>query len=395
MTDVVDDPGGRPSGHPYFRDLRVVELGLWMAAPSTTALLADLGAEVTKVEPARGDPSRSFFASTGTDAKMQPTFALDNRRKHSVVLDLTDPTDRGTLDELLAKADVLVTNMRLATLRQTGLAPEEVTAAFPRLVYGSLTAQGLRGPDADAPGYDVGAFWARSGLAHQLGRESPLHAPGAYGDHITGLSMFSAILAGLLTREVTGCGGVVETSLLQTASWVVGPDLAVQAALGKVHSAVDRREAPMPLVNSYRTSDDRWFFLTCVEAERHFPQVCRAIGHPDLTADPRFTDARAMRRNRRELIAILDDAFSRFTLARWADQFTANGVWWQVVQRPHEVLADPQVIANGWLEDVEAGPGISIPMITSPIRVFGLSPTTPARAPGLGERTRAITTQGL
>lgn len=374
-----------PAGLEFFRGLRVVEIGLWMAAPSAAAMLADLGADVIKVEPPKGDPGRSFFASTGAAAKVQPTFALDNRRKRSVTLDLADPRDRAKLDALLAKADVLVTNMRLATLRKAGLTPDEVTAAFPRLVYGSITAHGLRGPDADAPGYDVGAFWARSGLSHQLAGEAPLHAPGAYGDHMTGLSMFSAILAGLLERESTGRGGLVETSLLQTATWIVGPDLAVQSALGRVHAVAPRREAPIPLVNSYRTSDERWFFLTCVEADRHFPKICRVIGRPDLLSDSRFADARSMRKNRRELIAVLDDAFAQATLEEWADRFQAEDVWWQVVQKPADVLEDPQLAANGWLEDVEAGPGVTLPMITSPIKVFGASGPTPVRGPELGE----------
>jgi crotonobetainyl-CoA:carnitine CoA-transferase CaiB-like acyl-CoA transferase len=382
------DPTSKPApngGLEFFKDLRVIELGLWMAAPSAAALLADLGADVIKVEPPKGDPSRGFFKAIGSTSELQPTFALDNRRKRSVVLDLSGPDGRAQLEDLLAESDVLVTNMRLPTLRKMGLGAEEVVARFPRLIYGSITAHGLRGPDADVPGYDVGAFWARSGLSHQLAGQSPLHAPGAYGDHITGLSMFAAILAGLLERQVTGRGGIVETSLLQTGTWVVGPDLAVQAALGRVNAVARRDEAHTPLVNSYRTSDDRWFFLTCVEVERHFANLARTIGHPELVDDERFADARGVRQNRRELIAILDAAFATATLDEWAARFDAADVWWQVVREPAEVLDDPQLAANGWLEDVESGPGITHPMVTSPIRVFGTTGPTPVRAPELGE----------
>ncbi|GAA4546341.1 CoA transferase [Pseudonocardia xishanensis] len=368
----------------FFRDLRVLELGVWMAAPSTAALLADLGADVVKVEGPAGDPARAFFAATGTDAPVQPTFALDNRGKRSLVIDLADPSGRGRFEELLGEADVLVVNLRQAALRKLGLTAEELCPRFPRLVYGSLTAHGLDGPDADEPGYDVGAFWARSGLSHQLAGGSPLHAPGAYGDHVTGLALFSAVLAALLERERTGRGGLVETSLLQTATWIAGPDLAVQATLGKVHPVADRRSAVMPLVNSYRTADDRWFFLTCVEGARHLPAVCTAIGRPWLAADERFASPGAMRRHRRELIALLDEAFAGDTLDRWAERFAAAGVWWQVVARPAEVLADPQVAANGWARPVEVGPGVVVDMLTAPMRVLGCVPEGVAGAPALG-----------
>lgn len=384
MPDTTE-PAVAP-GLAAFRTLRVVELGLWMAAPTAAALLADLGAEVIKVEPPNGDPSRGFnkAVGTGTGGTVMPTFAFDNRRKKSVQLDLTDPADYQRLEDLLAHADVLVTNMRLGTLRKLHLDGESVTARHSHIVYGSITAYGLNGPDAEVPGYDVGAFWARSGLSHQLAGRSPLHAPGAYGDHITGLSMFAAIVAGLLERQTTGRGGVVETSLLQTGAWVAGPDLAVQSAFGRVNAVAAREEQFTPLVNSYQTSDGRWFFLTCVEADRHFPNLCRTIGRPELVDDPRFVDAKSIRKNRRELIEIFDAVFAARTLESWATLFDESDVWWQLVRPPSEVLDDPQFEANGWLEDVETAPGVSLPMFTSPIKVFGARGSTPAKAPELG-----------
>ena len=202
---------------------------------------------------------------------------------------------------------------------------------------------------------------------------------------MTGLAMFAAILAGLLERTVTGRGGVVETSLLQTATWVAGPDLAVQEVVGRVHAVAPRHQAHTPLVNSYRTSDGRWFFLTCLEVERHFPKVCNLIGKPELTVDPRFADARGVRTNRRELIEILDEAFACATLAQWQPRFAEAGVWWQLVKEPAEVLQDPQLHANGWLEDVQTAPGVTHPMITSPIKVFGAVGPTPIAAPVLDD----------
>jgi crotonobetainyl-CoA:carnitine CoA-transferase CaiB-like acyl-CoA transferase len=368
-----------------FAQLRVVELGQWIAAPAASALFADLGADVIKVEPPRGDPGRRWFKSIGLDVGIQPTFALDNRRKRSVVLDLAEEADRAGLDKLLETADVLITNMRITTLKRLGLDHETVLAAHPHLVYGSITAFGLAGPDAEQPGFDVGSFWARSGLSHQLAGDAPLHAPGSYGDHITGLALFAAVMAGLYERSRTGRGGLVETSLLQAASWILGPDLAVLSAFGKVHPVAHRSEAVTPLVNSYRTADDKWIFLTGVEAMRHFPAVCAAVGHPELVDDPRFADAQSIRKNRRDLIAILDAAFAQASYDEWARRLDEAGAWWQKVNTPAEVLEDPQLAANGWIEDVEVAPGRSVRMLTRPVTVFGHRELNVARAPERGQ----------
>lgn len=387
LTGDESAEGKRPAGGLVsFNGLRIVELGTWIAAPTATALFADFGADVVKVEPPAGDPGRHWFKAMGTaEEDLQPTFALDNRRKRAVVLDLADDEDRGRLDGLLGTADVMVTNMRLPTLRKFKLDPEHVLALYPSLVYGSITAFGLRGPDAETAGFDIGAFWARSGLSHQLAGESPLHVPSAYGDHVTGLALFSAIMAGLYERDVTGYGGLVETSLLQAGTWMAASDLSVYSSVGRVHAVAPRNEAPTPLVNSYRTRDGHWFFLTCIETMRHFAAVCAAIGRPDLVTDPRFGDAPSIRRHRRELIALLDGVFGTATLAEWADRFTAHGVLWQKVQVPAEVMDDPQLRANDWLENVDVGDGRVVPMVTTPISVFGSRRATPARAPEPGE----------
>jgi crotonobetainyl-CoA:carnitine CoA-transferase CaiB-like acyl-CoA transferase len=294
-----------------FARLRIVELGLWMAAPSASALLADLGCQVIKIEPKNGDPSRGYGLSANQE--VLPTFALDNRRKRSLCLDLSDPGDHARLLALVEQADVFVTNVRLPTLRRVGLMPSELLSQFPRLVYGSITAFGAAGPDRDAPGYDVGAFWARSGLSHQITPEGnpPTLPTSGYGDRITGLVMCTAIIAALHERQVTGRGGLVETSLLRAGAWIVGPDLGVHASLGRSRPNAQRDDTPTPMINSYRTSDRRWICLMGVEAERHLLSILRAVGLDNLSGDERFATAKAIRINRRELITHLDEAFGR------------------------------------------------------------------------------------
>ena len=299
-----------PAGLSALAGLRVVEMGVWVAAPSAGALLADWGADVVKVEPPAGDPMRSAFGSLGIGRDFpNPAFAQDNRGKRSVVLDLREPESRERLEELLSTADVFLTNLRPDALDGLGLEPAATVARHPRLVYCSVSGYGLRGEDRNRPAYDIGAFWARSGLSVQLANSEgvPLNARGGIGDHISGLAALAGLLAGVLEQRQTGRGRVVEVSLLRTGTYVLGWDLSLQENLGKVAKAEARHANQTPLMNSYRTKDGRWFFFTGLEADRHIDTVCRALGRPDLLADPRFADAGALRKNRTEVIAVLDD----------------------------------------------------------------------------------------
>ena len=284
----------RTHGLSSFADLKVVELGVWVAAPSAAALLADWGADVVKVEAQGGDPMRHVFGSLGIGDDMpNPAFALDNRGKRSVVLDLRDETGRADMERLLAAADVFISNLRPDALDALGLEPEATVARHPHLVYCSISGYGLRGEDRNRPTYDIGAFWARSGLAMQMadGDGNPLNARGGIGDHITGLASLAGILAAVMEQRQTGAGRVVEASLLRTGAYVLGWDLGLQLSLGKVAGAEPRHRNQAPLMNPYRAGDGRWFFLTGLESERHLPAVCRALDRTDLLDDERFASA--------------------------------------------------------------------------------------------------------
>ena len=271
---------------------------------------------------------RSAFGSLGIGQDFpNPAFAQDNRGKRSVVLDLREPEARERLEELLATADVFLTNLRPDALDGLGLEPAATVARHPRLVYCSVSGYGLRGEDRNRPAYDIGAFWARSGLSVQLANSEgvPLNARGGIGDHISGLAALAGLLAAVLEQRQTGRGRVVEVSLLRTGTYVLGWDLSLQETVGKVAKAEARHANQTPLMNSYRTKDGRWFFFTGLEADRHIDTVCRALGRPDLLADPRFADARALRKNRTEVIAVLDDIVAERTLEEWAERFDAAG----------------------------------------------------------------------
>lgn len=372
--------------------LRVLELGVWVAGPAAAGLLADWGADVVKVEAPAGDPMRNVFGSLGIgDDLPNPAFALDNRGKRSVTVDLGDEGGRETLERLLTAADVFITNLRPDVLDKFGLKPESTVDRHPHLVYCSVSGYGLAGEERNRPGYDIGAFWARSGLAIQMAdREgTPLNPRGAVGDHITGLAAVAGILGAVLERRETGRGQVVEVSLLRTGSYILGWDLGLQLALGKVAGAESRTSNQAPLMNAYRAGDGQWFFLTGLEAGRHIGSVCRALGRPDLLEDPRFADATAIRRNRREVIAILDEIIATKTMDEWIEHFEAEGVWWAPVQTPSQVVADPQLVANDGFVDLDGG---AMRSVNGPVSFGAIGAPEPRSAgvPKLGQHTDEV-----
>lgn len=372
--------------------IRVVEMGVWVAGPSASALMADWGADVVKVEPPSGDPFRWLFASIGYSADLpNPPFALDNRGKRSAVVDTRLPEGREVVDRLLAGADVFVTNLRPDALERMGLGHEEVTARHPRLVYASVTGYGLAGPDRDRAAYDVGAFWARTGIARQLvpPDQPPPGIRGGLGDHATGLATVAGVLAALLERERTGRGRVVETSLLRTGMYCLGWDLGIQLVMGKVAPASPREASPTPLLNSYRDSEGRWFFLIGLEADRHFPGLVRAVGRPELLEDERFSTAAGRRRHGWELIALLDEVFATAPMGRWAEAFAAEDVWWAPVHAPEDVVADPQAEAVGAFVEVE-DPAGAFRAVAAPVNFHGVEAATAGPVPRLGEHTEAV-----
>lgn len=377
---------------PSLADLRVVELGVWVAAPAAATLLADWGADVAKIEAPAGDPMRNVFGSLGIGDDMpNPAFALDNRSKRSVVLDLRDRDDRAQLERLLAAADVFITNLRPDALDKLDLEPETTVARHPHLVYCSVSGYGLRGGERNRPAYDIGAFWGRSGLSVQMAdtQGTPLIARGGVGDHVTSLAAVAGILGAVFEQRATGCGRVVEISLLRTGAYISGWDHGLQLALGKVAGPEARTSNQAPLMNPYRSSDDRWFFFTGLEASRHIGSVCRALGHPDLLDDPRFADATSIRRHRREVIAILDEIIATRTLDEWIERFDAEGVWWAPAQTPAQVVEDPQLLANDGFVDLDGG---SLRSVNGPVS-FGDAATrvTPtSTVPHLGEHTDEV-----
>ncbi len=373
--------------------IRVVELGVWIAGPAAAAMLADWGAEVIKVETAKGDPQRHVLAQVGLPDKRLPPFEVDNRGKRSVVLDLKTEAGRSDMDLLLANADVFITNVRRGSLAGLGLDPDSLRSRFPKLVYGLVTGYGSTGPDADRAAYDVAGFWARSGVANAFTQTggAPPALPPSYGDHITATSLVAGINAALVARSSTGQGRLVETSLLRAGMYCVAADLSTHLQNGSSGRTLGRHEAGSPLMNSYRCSDDSFLWLILLESDRHWPKLIQAIGRPELDDDDRFNTAFARFKNRRELIALLDEVFASRTRDEWGDILDQHDVWWAGQATAGEVITDPQVIAANGLVELPASESLdAATSIATPVDFDGQPITVRRASPQVGEHTAEV-----
>jgi crotonobetainyl-CoA:carnitine CoA-transferase CaiB-like acyl-CoA transferase len=372
--------------------VRVVELGVWVAGPATGGILADWGADVIKIEPPTGDPARMFGRMLGLDIDVSPPFEMDNRSKRSIVLDLTTDDDRATALELISAADVFVTNVRPGALRRLGLDFESLAAAHPRLVYGLITGYGETGPDADRAAYDVAAFWSRGGLAHLLTRpgDPPPFQRGGMGDHMAGMTLAAAICAALLARDRTGTGQLVSTSLYRQGAYTVSFDLNTYLMAGQPIAIGQRESMGNPCMNNYAAGDGRRFWIVGLEAERHWPALCRAIGRTDWLTDDRFSSARARYINAVELIAALDQIFATKPLDDWAEIFAGEpDFFWSPINSVEDVVADEQFHAAGGMVDVPDG-AAAVPMVATPADFHGTPWAPRSAAPKLGEHTEEI-----
>lgn len=376
-------------------DVRVVEIDNWMAAPSAAAILADMGADVIKIEPLTGDPMRNTMRPPKLPEHLQGydyQFDVDNRGKRSISVDLESPEGTAIVHRLCEDAQVFVCNLLAHRQAKFGLDPKSLLAVNPGIVHATLTGYGTVGPDAWRPGYDVTAFFGRSGLydAMREGPDGPVPmARPAQGDHTTGLSLVGAVLGALRLAERSGKGQVVETSLYETAVWTQATDFAV--------TAMDR--APLPprarhnliiaTANRFPCGDGKWLVLNMPEASA-FAKLCRLIGKDEWIEEERFADIRSRFRNMPEIVAGIDEALSAKGRDEWGEIFDANGVIWGPVLGLHEVANDPQAEALGMfppIEHPEMGPYRSVAMPMK-FKTADVGPRSPA--PLLGEHTREV-----
>ncbi len=335
--------------------LKVIEFATYIAAPGAGGILADWGADVVKIEPINGDPIRSFFATLGaTEDLGNPVFELDNRGKRSVALDTSTDEGRDVLYKLVADADVFLTNVRPGGLERSQLDWPSLKKINPRLIYASVSGYGLEGEERDRAGFDIAAFWSRSGVGRLTTPkgQTPMPIRTASGDHTTSLATVSGILAALHERQKTNKGRLVETSLLRTGIYSISSDMAIQLRFGRVASTRPREAAVNPIGNYFQTQDGTWICIVPRQGNVDWPKLANAIGRPELADDERFANSKARRANAVELIGLIDEAFAKHDLDTMGSKLDAEDLVWAPVQNAAQVAADPQAHAAGAFVDV-------------------------------------------
>ncbi|MDO7843626.1 CaiB/BaiF CoA transferase family protein [Sphingomonas immobilis] len=377
--------------------IKVVEVAMWAFVPSAGAVLADLGADVIKVEPPTGDPIRGLVTGgLGETNGLNFMFEIFNRGKRSITLDLKLEGALDVLHKLLADADVFLTNLLPAARRSMSIDVDAITARHPNLIYAVGSGQGAHGPDAEKGGYDNISFWARCGIASAVtpaGQPYPVGMPGgAFGDGLSGAIFAGGIAAAIAQRAMTGKASVVDASLLATGMWAMQPGIVGSSLAGlEEMPKPGRLVLPNPLVNTYRTSDGRFVSLCMLQGQRYWPGLCVAIGRPDLATDPRFEKEPDRVANISACVAVLDEVFATGTLSEWRDRLATQDGQWDVVQKVGELASDESALANRFIQDVDYGDGRSLKMVSVPVQ-FDREAVTPQRGPELGADSDGVLT---
>jgi crotonobetainyl-CoA:carnitine CoA-transferase CaiB-like acyl-CoA transferase len=358
--------------------VRVVELAMWGFVPSGAAVLADWGADVVKVEHAvTGDPQRGLHQMGAAKVEGRPNAAFDhpNRGKRSIGLDLTKPEGLDVLYALVKKSDVFITSLRAGALRRLGVDVDDLRAQNPAIIYARGTAFGTRGPDAEAGGFDMTAFWCRASTAASLTPSNvegvvPPPAP-AYGDTISGTNLAGGIAVALFARERTGEPSVVDVSLLSSGLWSMGMGVDLALASGRPWQTgpAGAGVAPTnPLSGLYATADGRYITLVMLQPDRYWADFCRHIDRADLADDERFATAAALTEHAAEAADLIRAAFAGRTLTEWRQRFATLDGAWAPVQDTLEVTTDPQVRANGYIVSVTPEGESSFDLVASPVQ---------------------------
>jgi crotonobetainyl-CoA:carnitine CoA-transferase CaiB-like acyl-CoA transferase len=372
--------------------VRILEVAEHTFVPAASALLADWGAEVIKIEHVeRGDAMRGL-ASSGLAIMgngVHPLMEHSNRGKRSLGLDLTAPDGLDLLYRLAATCDVFLTNKLPKVREKLKIGVDEIRAHNPNIIYVRGTGQGERGPDADKGSYDSLAYWARAGVA--AGAKRPEYdlvpvppAPG-FGDSIGGMTIAGGIMGALFHREKTGEATVVDVSLFGVGLWSMGQAVALSLSLGMPWAPPPAGQlSGNPLSRNYSTKDDHVITLTCLQAGKYWPGLCDAIGRPQLATDERFADHASLLANGGEASGILEEVFASATLEEWRSRLADFDGQWAVVQTTLEAAADPQTIANGYVQDCETAAGVPFQLVAAPVQ-FDEEPARPGRAPEFSE----------
>jgi len=375
-----------------FEGLKVLDCASFIAAPAAATVLSDFGASVIKIEPpGSGDPYRNLPNLPGYP-RSEHNFAwlLESRNKRSLALDLSKPEGQAVLRRLAAEADVFITNFPPAVRGRLGISWAELAPLNPRLIYASFTGYGEKGEEANKPGFDSNAYWARSGLMDLVRAETsttPARSVAGMGDHPCAMALYGAIVTALYKRERTGKGSHVSSNLMANGVWANGVLAQAKLCGAKFSERRPREHALNAVTNHYKCRDGRWLILSLLNEERQWPALTKCLGREDLVTDPRYATKADRHARSLELIKLFDEIFATKDLAEWRKRLDGNGLVFGVVGILDDIPTDRQMIDNDVLLPFE---GDTLMTVNSPIWIDGSQKTTPRRPPGVGEHSDEV-----
>ena len=373
--------------------VRVVEVANWTFVPAAGAVLADLGADVIKIEAPNGDPQRALMNMLNLGGGPNPFLEIPNRGKRSVTCDLTTDEGHSALRAILASADVFLTSNLAPIRKKLRIDVDDVRKANPDIIYVRGTGWGSEGPMRNAGGFDLACAWASSGMAFKMtkGGIEPILQPPAFFDLQGANTIAGAVGMALYKRATTSESSIIDVALMHVGMWAMSPDIVGGPLLGGLASSTDRTQAPNPLSNGYATKDQRWVYFVCLQPDPYWSEFCQRLRHPELATDKRFGDAAARFENREALIALLDAVFAELNLEEVNERFDGfSGVWAPVLQ-PAEIHSHPQVNTNGFLPEVVSLDGASTyRVVAAPMHFSGHVTQPSSAAPELGQHTEEI-----
>ncbi len=379
--------------------IRVLDLTIWQQGPMTTAMLADWGADVIKIEgPDSPDPGRSLSRYEVTPGGPNAYFETHNRNKRGIVLDLKEDGGRRVFYRLVEKADVVVQNFRAGVNDRLGIDYETLSAINPRLVYCSASGFGLKGPEAGEPALDPLAQ-ARGGVMSVTGEPEtpPTRTFNGFADQVSAFLLAYGIMVALFHRERTGQGQMVDGSLLQGTISAQAFNISSYLMSGTyAGSPIPRvsRKVTSPLWNHYKTSDGKWAMLAMAQLGRYWPPFRRAM--QEATGEPlqpeemsidwiRFHVGELM-----QLIGRLDELFATQTADEWVELFRRHDLLIEVVQDYGELVCDPQVVENGMIATLEHPAHGPLRMVAPAVNLSATPGRIRGPAPEFGQHTEEV-----
>ena len=375
-----------------FSGLKVLDMGSWIAGPVASTILADYGAQVIKVEaPEIGDGYRAFAGMASTPTHLENyAWEMDNRNKRSITLNLKSEEGRKILLKLVKECDIYVTNLPHPMRRAWQLSFEDLAPLNPQMIYASLTAYGESGPERDREGFDLVAYWSRSGLMDLVRSPGAPPAPAlpGMGDHPTSVSLYASILTALFKRQQTGEGSHVHTSLLANGIW--SASCIAQGAFAEADFSDYYASQPRLFARRmYEAADGRWLQFSMVRTDEEVDLMFAAMERPDLLLDERFATSDARLKYGAQLAGEIVLIIKNKTSEQWMAEFHAIGVPSARVGQVADLPTDPQVLANNM---AFAPPdGVDMPLVIKhPLNIDGLKTKNMVKAPEMGEHTAQV-----